>query len=254
MGISLQHITLSFGNRTLLSDITTDIPSGMLSALLGRNGSGKSTLLRAISGLGSLQGGDIALENRPQKSLSSHEKATLVSIVTTDKIRISNLPAEDAVALGRAPYTNWIGRMQKADREIVAHALELVGMSSFAHKPMNTLSDGESQRVMIARALAQDTPIILLDEPTAFLDLPNRYLLASLLHRLAHEENKCILFSTHDLDIALNICDRIALIDSPHLHFDTPQQLVSEGHISRLFASDGVVFDPETKSIRTPHE
>ena len=121
--------------------------------------------------------------------------------------KIANLACEDVVALGRAPYTNWIGRMQETDRDIVARSLRLVGMEAFARKTMDRMSDGECQRILIARALAQDTPVILLDEPTAFLDLPNRYELATLLRRLAHDEGKCILFSTHDLDVALGLCD-----------------------------------------------
>ena len=120
-----------------------------------------------------------------------------------------------SVALGRPPYTNWIGRVQEQDKAIVERSLELVGMAAFAGKTMDRMSDGECQRVMIARALAQDTPIILLDEPTSFLDLPNRYELCTLLRRLAHDHRKCILFSTHELDIALSLCDSIALIDPP---------------------------------------
>ncbi|MFR5767487.1 MAG: ATP-binding cassette domain-containing protein [Alistipes sp.] len=116
------------------------------------------------------------------------------------------------------PYTNRIGRMQETDRDIVACLLRLVGMEAFACKTMDRMSDGECQRILIARALAQDTPVILLDEPTAFLDLPNRYELATLLRRLAHDEGKCILFSTHDLDVALGLCDAVALIDTPDLH------------------------------------
>ncbi len=139
--------------------------------------------------------------------------------MTTDKVRIANLTCEDVVSLGRAPYTNWIGRMQDGDRTVVERSLDLVGMSAFARKTLDRMSDGECQRVMIARALAQDTPVILLDEPTAFLDLPNRYELATLLRRLSRDEGKCILFSTHDLDIALSLCDAVALIDPP----DAPQ-------------------------------
>ena len=122
------------------------------------------------------------------------------------------------VALGRAPYTNWLGLLQPEDRKIVDNAIQLVGMSGYAEKTMDKMSDGECQRIMIARALAQDTPVILLDEPTAFLDLPNRYELCLLLKKLAQEEGKCILFSTHDLDIALSLCDSIMLIDNPYMY------------------------------------
>ncbi|WP_349931996.1 ABC transporter ATP-binding protein, partial [Alistipes onderdonkii] len=178
------------------------------------------------------------------------QRASTVSFVTTDKIRIANLACEDVVALGRAPYTNWIGHMQQADRDIVSRSLSLVGMSSFARKTMDRMSDGECQRILIARALAQDTPVILLDEPTAFLDLPNRYELASLLRRLAHEEGKCIFFSTHDLDVALGLCDATALIDTPALHCMSAADMAASGHIERLFAGAGISFDPATLTIR----
>lgn len=130
------------------------------------------------------------------------------------------------------------------------HSLRLVGMSAFARKTMDRMSDGECQRVMIARVLAQDTPVILLDEPTAFLDLPNRYSLATLLRRLARDEGKCILFSTHDLDVALGLCDAVALIDTPDLHCLPASDMASSGHIERLFAGAGISFDPATLTIR----
>lgn len=250
MSILLQHLSLGYGNRTLLQDISATIPQGSLTALLGRNGTGKSTLLRAVAGLGSAASRDIILCGKALSELTPLQRASTISFVTTDKIRIANLPCEDVVALGRAPYTNWIGRMQKQDRDNVARALSLVGMSSFARKTMDTLSDGECQRILIARALAQDTPIILLDEPTAFLDLPNRYELCSLLRKLAHDERKCILFSTHDLDIALSLCDSIALIDTPHLHHLTTSEMVRSGHIERLFSGAGIAFDPVSQTVR----
>ena len=227
MSIALNHITLSYGSRTLLEDVTAAFAQGSLTALIGRNGTGKSTLLRAIAGLG-----------------------TTVGFVTTDKVRIANLACEDVVALGRAPYTNWIGRMQEADRAVVERSLRLVGMSAFARKTMDRMSDGECQRVMIARALAQDTPVILLDEPTAFLDLPNRYELATLLRRLTRDEGKCILFSTHDLDVALSLCDSVALIDTPSLHHLPAGEMVGSGLIERLFSGENARFDPETRTVR----
>ena len=175
-------------------------------------------------------------------SLTPHERATTVGFVTTDKVRIANLACEDVVALGRAPYTNWIGRMQEADRAVVERSLRLVGMSAFARKTMDRMSDGECQRVMIARVRAQDTPVILLDEPTAFLDLPNRYSLATLLGRLARDEGKCILFSTHDLDVALSLCDSVALIDTPSLHHLPAGEMVGSGLIERLFSGENARF------------
>ena len=175
------------------------------------------------------------------------EKARQLAFVTTERTRIANLRCEDVVAIGRAPYTNWIGRMQPQDREIVMRSLSSVGMEAYAGRTMDKMSDGECQRIMIARALAQETPVILLDEPTSFLDMPNRYELCSLLARLAHAEGKCILFSTHELDIALSLSDRIALIDTPVLHCLPTSEMIRSGHIERLFNNAAVQFDPRER-------
>ena len=159
--------------------------------------------------------------------------------MTTERTRIPNLRCEDVVAIGRAPYTNWIGRMQELDREKVMEAIRLVGMESYARRTMDTMSDGECQRIMIARALAQDTPSILLDEPTSFLDLPSRYELVSLLHSLAHDKGKSILYSTHELGVALRLCDNIALIDNGMLYNLPVKDMVASGHVERLFHIPG---------------
>ena len=233
--IRLENISLGYGARRLLEGVTTHFEAGTLTALIGRNGAGKSTLLRALAGLEPLQAGAITIGGTPIAELDGAEAARRVAFVATDKVRIANLPCEDLVALGRAPYTNWIGRLQDVDREIVADALAKVGMSDFARKTMDRMSDGECQRVMIARALAQQTPVILLDEPTAFLDMPNRYELCRLLQRLAHDEQKAIIFSTHELDIASKMCDSIALIDTPHLLHQSAAEMTAGGAIERLF-------------------
>ncbi len=231
--IKLENIKLGYGSRTLLDGVSTTFERGTLTALLGRNGAGKSTLLRAVAALGRLNGGSICVGGEDISTLTAEQIAHRISFVTTDKVRIPNLTCEDVVSLGRAPYTNWIGRMQEIDRQIVAEALAAVGMSDFARKTMDAMSDGECQRVMIARALAQQTPVILLDEPTAFLDLPTRHEVCALLRRLAHEEGKTIIFSTHDLDIAMAQCDMAAIIDSPALLHKPTSELQED--IARIF-------------------
>lgn len=246
----LNDLTIGYGHRILLQHASATIPAGELVALVGRNGTGKSTLLRAIAGLGERLGGEIRLDGHSLETLSPQQLATTVSFVTTERVRIPNLRCEDVVALGRAPYTNWIGRVQEQDKAIVERSLELVGMAAFAGKTMDRMSDGECQRVMIARALAQDTPIILLDEPTSFLDLPNRYELCTLLRRLAHDHRKCILFSTHELDIALSLCDSIALIDPPVLRYLPTPDMACSGYIERLFSNSFVTFDTESGTIK----
>ena len=249
MSIALRHITLAYGRRILLRDVSASVPPGSLTALIGRNGTGKSTLLRAVAGLGAAASGGIELCGKPLAALTPLQRASTVSFVTTDKVRIANLASRDVVGLGRAPYTDWLGRLRPGDRAVVDRALNLVGMGGFADKPMDRLSDGEAQRVMIARALAQDTPVILLDEPTAFLDMPNRYELCTLLRRLAHDEGKCIFFSTHELDIALTLCDAVALIDPPRLHLLPTDEMIRSGHIERLFDNGTVAFDASTRTV-----
>lgn len=233
--ITLRNFSIGFGKRTLLHDVDVSFPSGSLTALLGRNGTGKSTMLRAIAGLNRRFRGSVILDGVDSSRMSPLEAARSLAFVSTERTRIAGLRCEDVVAIGRAPYTNWIGRMQRQDREIVSQALADVGMSAYASRTMNTMSDGECQRIMIARALAQDTPAILLDEPTSFLDLPNRYELCRLLSRLARDRGKCILFSTHELDIALEMADNIALINPPSLDFGSTDTVRNSGLIKTVF-------------------
>lgn len=233
--IQLKDFSIGYGSRELLEHVAASFGKGELTALIGRNGSGKSTLLRAIAGLNKHYSGEILIEGKDIHTLSPTEMAKSLAFVNTERTRIPNLRCEDVVAIGRAPYTNWIGSMQEADKEIVAEAIRAVGMERYARRTMDTMSDGECQRIMIARALAQDTPAILLDEPTSFLDIPNRYELVSLLRTLAHDKGKCVLFSTHELDVAMRLCDSIALIDNGELHHLPVGDETLRGHIRRLF-------------------
>lgn len=248
--ILFEKLRLGYGSRILIDDLSATIEGGTLTALVGRNGTGKSTLLRAIVGLQERMAGDIRLQGRSVGDLTTAELAQAVAFVTTDKVRIANLKCRDVVALGRAPYTNWIGRMQEQDRKMVELSLEMVGMADFADKTMDQMSDGECQRVMIARALAQETPIILLDEPTAFLDMPNRYELCILLGCLAHQHGKAILFSTHELDIALELCDKVALISPPSLHLLPTEEMIRSGYVEQLFSNDVMSFDAEQRRVK----
>lgn len=233
--IRLENLRLGYGRRILLENASAMLPAGSLTALLGRNGSGKSTLLRALVGQETPLDGHIELNGQPLQRLSSDRLARTVAFVNTERVRVADLRCKDVVALGRAPYTNWIGRLQAQDEAVVHKALAQTGMTAYADRTMDKMSDGECQRIMIARALAQETPIILLDEPTSFLDLPNRYELGRLLARLAHEQGKCIFFSTHELDIALALCDAVALIDGTRLHFQTTPDLKTGGLLEKVF-------------------
>ena len=226
--IRLENISLSYGSRTILRDVSLHLAAGEFCALVGRNGAGKSTLLRALT-----SNGGTLINGTPIAELSAEKMAQKVAIVTTERIRIENLLVEDLVAMGRAPYTNWMGHLQDIDCEIVSEAIEAVGMGDFVGRDTSSLSDGELQRVMIARAIAQQTPIILLDEPTAFLDIPTRFEVCRMLADLAHKQGKCILFSTHDVDAALPVCDSFAIIEGEALRKVATAE--AEVEIERLF-------------------
>lgn len=235
--ITLRNITLAYGDRTLVENGSAEFAAGELTALVGRNGAGKSTLLRAITAIEPPKNGEVLLDGTNAAAMPPEAIARTISFVGTEKVRIANLRCEDIVAIGRAPYTNWIGRMQAADRRIVADALQAVGMEAFAARSIDTLSDGECQRIMIARALAQQTPTIVLDEPSAFLDIPTRFEICRLLQRLAHDEGKCILFSTHDLDAAMPVCDSVAVISDRTITKLPAAEIRRQGIIERLFVN-----------------
>lgn len=248
--IELRDVSLAHGRLKLLEGVNTSFGSGCLTALIGRNGSGKSTLLRALAGLDrGCHTGEIAYDG-VSSPLSPETRARTVAFVNTSRVRIANMSCADLVALGRAPYTGWAGRLSDDDRRIVEDSLRLTGMEGYASRTLDTMSDGECQRVMIARALAQSTPIILLDEPTSFLDIPNRYQLVGLLQRLARDNGKCIIFSTHELDIAMQMADRIALIDNPRLHNLTPSELDDSGLLQRLFFKSDRAASPIADSAK----
>jgi iron complex transport system ATP-binding protein len=226
--IKLENISLAYGSKCIVQNASLHLQSGELCALVGRNGAGKSTLLKAL-----MSHREVVVGGTPLAEMSTERLARTVAIVTTERIRIENLLVEDLVAMGRAPYTNWVGHLQDIDREIVSEAIDAVGMGNFVGRDTASLSDGELQRVMIARAIAQQTPIILLDEPTAFLDIPTRFEVCRLLADLAHKQGKCILFSTHDVDSALPVCDSFAIIEDETLRKIATSDAATE--IDRIF-------------------
>lgn len=237
--VSLEDITLRYGDKLIMENGTATYYTGGSHALIGRNGSGKSTLLRAIARLKSIDSGVVGVDGNNINHMSGPDFGRMVSLVTTEKIVIPKFTSREVVALGRAPYTDWIGRLTDDDWKKVDKALRLVEMTNFAERRMDTMSDGERQRVMIARAIAQDTHVILLDEPTSFLDLPNRYALCILLRRLAHEEGKCIIFSSHELDIVLKTADTVTLIDNKKLTHLPVEEMRESSLINDTF---GITF------------
>lgn len=233
--IELSNFTVRYGTRVLLGNVSATVPRGSLCALIGVNGSGKSTLLRRVAGLDKGYTGTISVAGNDISVLSRAEIARTISLVTTSRVRVNNITCREIVALGRAPYTNWIGSKTVEDRLFTEKAIEMAGIKEYAGRMISTLSDGEAQRVMIARAIAQDTPVILLDEPTSFLDLPGRYRLVALLKELAGTYGKTILFSTHELEIAARSTDLTLIIDTPDLITAPSDKIIPNGIIRRVF-------------------
>ncbi|MCE5332233.1 MAG: ABC transporter ATP-binding protein [Bacteroidales bacterium] len=219
------------------------LQAGELVCLIGPNGTGKSTLLRTLAGLQKPLDGKIKIDDDELENLSHHEKAMLIALVLTDRVDIDNTTVYDIVSFGRHPYSNWWGSFSEADEKQVREAIEMVHLTHKKDDCICELSDGERQRVMIAKALAQDTPIIMLDEPTAHLDLPNRIEIMLLLHRLSHKTGKAILLSTHELDLALQSADRIWLMSNVGVECGVPEDLVFNGSFNRTFESKYYFFN-----------
>lgn len=216
--IILNDVSIGYRKKVVAEGLTTELRGGEFTCLVGRNGLGKSTLLKVLAGFDKPLSGNISLNIKGKDydltKLSKTVLARFVSVVLTDRIEIANVTAKEVVGMGRMPYTGFFGKLKKEDKDIVDTAMGDTGIEELAEREINTLSDGERQKVMIARALAQQTPIILLDEPTAFLDYESKVSTMQLLHELAHDKGKIILASTHDLDIAVRYADRLITINN----------------------------------------
>ena len=210
MVINLSQLSVGYSlSHPVISDINLELRSGQLACLIGENGIGKSTLLKTLTGFLPKLKGSLLLGNRDIESFSQRELARQVSIVLTQKPDVQNLTIEEIIGLGRSPYTGFFGRLRAEDRKVVDDAIATMGIEKLRGRMIQTLSDGERQKVMIAKALAQETPIILLDEPTAFLDFPSKAETFQSLQRMAHERDKLILLSTHDLELAVRFADSL---------------------------------------------
>jgi len=230
------------GNNILIKDFSGDFNTGEFIAIVGRNGTGKSTFLKSLVRLVPLLGGNILLKGKPVEHYSNPEYAGLVSFVSTDMPKTAGMTVKELVSLGRFPHTNWLGYLSSSDHAKVNRAIELADLGRLKDKQVFRISDGERQRAMIARALAQDTPVIVLDEPTAFLDLPNKYELAGLLSNLV-SMGKTIVISTHDTSIALRFPDKLLIINDHHVSSGSPEDQIITDNFSNIFTSQSFHFD-----------
>lgn len=233
------------GKRTtLLKGLNLRLEKGSLVALLGRNGAGKSTLIRAITCDNDPIEGTVEIEGTPSSEITKHKLSRLVALVATERIMGGAFTISELVALGRQPHTGFLGRLSKHDKEVVNRCLDAVGISHKAQQHVASLSDGERQKAMIAKALAQETPIIVLDEPTAFLDVASRIETMQLLHKLAHEQNKAVLLSSHDISQSLLLADELWVITNDHeVITGSTEQVVMSGAMDRVFGDTSIFFN-----------
>ena len=255
--IRLEDLSIGYNlkkgqQKIISSSINASLEGGELTCLIGPNGIGKSTLLRTLCGFQPKLGGKIWLHGKDLNEYTEKQLSKLIGIVLTHKPDIQNMTVEELVGLGRSPYTGFWGTLTDEDREKVREAIEMVGITPLSHRMIQTLSDGERQKVMIAKALAQQTPVVFLDEPTAFLDFPSKVEMMQLLHRLSRSTQKTIFLSTHDLELTLQIADKLWLMEKERINIGTPQTLAANGALNRFVERDGIVFDRDQLRVIIP--
>ena len=249
--IILQASKISIGytskkvKNIIASNIDLSLEKGKLIALIGANGIGKSTLLRTITGIQKPISGTVMLNGKNIHELNALTLAQNLSVVLTEKLPPSNLTVWELIALGRQPYTNWIGKLTDNDIEKINEAIQLTQIGHLTSRKHYEISDGQLQIVLIARALVQDTPLIILDEPTTHLDLLHKVTLLKLLKKLTQETGKCILFSTHDIDMVIQLSDEMIIMTPENVVQNQPCNLILKGSFNTLFQDEHIVFDSE---------
>ena len=256
--IRLSNLSIGYrgknGTRVVAAGISAAIRSGELTCLLGANGVGKSTLLRTLAAFQPKLDGEVLIEGQEVTSFNDKELSRMIGVVLTEKPDIRNMSVRELVALGRSPYTGFWGTLHDDDWQVVDEAIRAVRIEPLRERMIHTLSDGERQKVMIAKALAQQTPVIYLDEPTAFLDFPSKVEMMQLLRQLAQTQQKTIFLSTHDFELALQVADTLWLMErdesGTRLNIGTSQELAQSGVLARYVERPGISFDPTTLSVR----
>jgi iron complex transport system ATP-binding protein len=248
--INISSLAVGYGNKIVLKNINLLDDKNKMIGVFGRNGQGKSTLLKTISGLLPPISGQFNFDGIDILSISEKERAKILSIVSTAQSGIGAITVRDFVAFGRFPYTNWLGINKDKDNQEIDKAIELCKLQCFTNRNYDELSDGEKQKVNIARAIAQNTPIIILDEPTAHLDLINQVEVFKLLKELVTDHDKTIIISTHQMEYALQICDQIWLINDGKVGNYSPSEIIEKEKITELFNDKLIQFDKKTRSFR----
>jgi iron complex transport system ATP-binding protein len=241
--LEVKNLSAGYEGRAVMSKLNLSAGECEIVALIGRNGAGKSTLMRTIARLQPAIAGDVLLNGKPVGKYTRSDLAGLLSIVSTEPVNVPHLTVRQLVALGRFPHTNWIGKLTGRDMELIDESVRLVDIKHLEYKYLHEISDGERQRAMIARALAQDTRLILLDEPTAFLDMPTKYEIVRLLRRLTYGKKKTIVFATHDLNVAMQEADKLWLIADGAICEGAPEDMALNGKLNRVFEGTKLRFD-----------
>ena len=232
----------------VVSSIDAVLSGGEMVALIGRNGAGKSTLLRTIAAYQPPIAGLVEYSGKDVASMNHHDIAKSISVVLTEPVS-ALLTVRELVSLGRTPYTGFMGRLSAKDNEVVDGAMRDMGVSHLAHRKISTLSDGERQKCLVAKALAQETPLLLLDEPTAFLDYPSKVHLLGLLKKLAKEKGKAVIVSVHDLELVLRLADKVWLVDNGKMYCGTVKELSSSGVLQSFIDSDTIRYNTKENRI-----
>ncbi|MCM4156507.1 ABC transporter ATP-binding protein [Gramella sp. AN32] len=254
--IILRTENLSIGYKhkkeitVIARDINLKLPEGNLIAVIGVNGSGKTTLIKTLTNNLQKIEGKVFIKNIDLDELDNLSTSKMISLVLTNQLISKNLTAFELIALGRQPYTNWLGTLTKEDLYKINEALELVEISALRDRKCHEISDGQFQKVLIARALAQDTPLLILDEPTNHLDLYHKVSILKLLKKLCVETHKTILFASHELNLALQLCDQLIIIKDKKLISGSPEELINGNELTSLFNDDLVYFNESSKSFQ----
>ena len=254
--IILKTESLSIGytakktQTVVISNINIELFEGELVGLIGANGIGKSTLLRTLSKVQSSLQGNILINSKPLTEYNSTELAKTLSLVLTEQIVSKNLSVFELVALGRQPYTNWVGNLSENDIQIINQSIHQTNIEDLKHKKCFELSDGQLQKVMIARAFTQDTSLIILDEPTTHLDMYHKAYILKLLQKMAKDSKKTILFSSHEIDLAIQLCDKLIIMTGDKVIIDSPENHIKQGNFNSLFPEDLITFDQTANTFK----